>query len=65
MPQPADFTYVLSRFPAEGLSDLRPFYDRMPVDPYITGVFRERRFAHFIGSARDLPADSHQLPNAL
>ncbi len=60
MPQPADFTYVLSRFPAEGLLDLRPFYDRMPVDPYITGVFRERRFGHFIGSAYDLRRLPHQ-----
>ena len=54
MPLPADFTYALETFPAAGLPDLRPFYDRMPLDPYINGEFRRRRFAHFLGPARAL-----------
>ena len=57
---PADFTYVFEAFevleslPTAGLDDLRPFYERMPLDPYITGKFRQRRFAHFIGPADQL-----------
>ena len=59
MPLPADFTYVWQRFPADGLGDLRPAFDRMPLDPYITGQFRRRRFSHFLGPAHQLRRLSH------
>lgn len=59
MPLPSDFTFVLQSFPSAGLADLRPFYDRMPLDPYIDGVFRRRRFSHFIGPASNLRRLSH------
>jgi len=59
MTLPADFTYALQRFPADGLRDLRPFYDRLPLDPYITGQFRRRRFSHFLGPAHHLRRLSH------
>lgn len=59
MPLPADFTYALERFPAAGLADLRPFYDRLPLDPYIQGVFRRRRFSHFLGPATGLRRLDH------
>lgn len=51
MTRSADFAYELQTFPAAGLADLRPFYDRLPLDPYINGVFRRRRFSHFLGPA--------------
>jgi hypothetical protein len=54
MPPPADFTFVFETLPTTGLDDLRPFYERMPLDPYINGVFRRRRFAHFLGPAQAL-----------
>lgn len=46
-PQP-DFTYHLQTFPSDILGPVRPWYDRLPVDPYIAGHFRRRRFSHFL-----------------
>lgn len=54
MPLPSDFTFLLTQFPTSDLAALRPFYERLPLDPYITGVFRQRRFSHFIGPATRL-----------
>lgn len=52
MPLPHDFssfTYTFHQFPGDGLAELRPWYDRLPLDPYIQGTFRRRRFSHFRG----------------
>ena len=59
MTLPTDFSYALQTFPAMGLGDLRAFYDRMPLDPYINGVFRRRRFSHFLGPAHQLRRLGH------
>lgn len=59
MPLPADFRFALLQSPTEGLGNLRIFYDRLPVDPYINGQFRQRRFSHFVGSAERLRRLDH------
>ncbi len=59
MTLPTYFTYELQTFPATGIGDLQPFYDRLPLDPYINGVFRRRRFSHFLGPAQQLRRLGH------
>ncbi len=59
MPLPSDFTFLPIAFPTTGLAALRPFYDRLPLDPYIQGKFRTRRFSHFLGPAHRLRRLSH------
>jgi hypothetical protein len=54
------FDYHLETFPHPGLAELRPFFDRCPLDPYITGKFRRRRYSHFIGGADRLRRLDHQ-----
>jgi hypothetical protein len=56
---PPDFTFALQAFPTAGLADLRPSYDRLPLDPYIQGRFRQRRFSHFLGTADHLRRLGH------
>jgi hypothetical protein len=53
------FTYHLQNFPSAGLADLGPYFDRLPLDPYITGHFRRRRFSHFLGPADRLRRLDH------
>ena len=60
MPLPSDFTYQLTHFPTGDLAALRPFYDRLPLDPYITGVFRRRRFSRFMGHPSELRRLDHK-----
>ena len=43
------FLYTLDAFPAAALPELRPSFARLPLDPYIQGHFRRRRFSHFSG----------------
>ena len=59
MTLPADFTFALQTFPAEEMSALRPYYDRLPLDPYIRGEFRNRRFSRFLGPANKLRRLDH------
>lgn len=59
MTLPSDFTFALQTFPTVGLEELRPYYDRMPVDPYIQGEYRRRRFSHFRGPADRLQRLGH------
>ncbi len=59
MARPTDFTYALERLPTDGFADLRASYDCMPLDPYINGVFRRRRFSHFLGPAQHLRRLGH------
>jgi hypothetical protein len=59
MSLPHDFTYRLTNFPTPDLAALRPFYERLPLDPYIQGRFRQRRFSHFIGPAHALRRLEH------
>ncbi len=59
MPLPTAFRFALLQLPTDGLATLRPFYDRLPPDPYITGQFRRRRFSHFRGPAAQLQRLEH------
>lgn len=52
------FLYTLDAFPAATLPQLRPWFERLPLDPYISGHFRRRRFSRFTGppsALRHLP----------
>ncbi len=49
MPPRTGFEYHLQTFPSSGLAELRPYFERLPLDPYIAGRFRRRRFSHFLG----------------
>ena len=60
MPLPSDFTYLLTHFPTAEVAALRPFYDRLPLDPYIKGVFRRRRFSRFRGHASEMRRLDHK-----
>ena len=60
MPLPSDFTYLLTHFRTAEVAALRPFYDRLPLDPYIKGVFRRRRFSRFMGRASELRRLDHK-----
>jgi hypothetical protein len=70
MPVPRDFTYVSSCLfaadEAPALAALTPWYDRLPLDPYIQGTFRRRRFSHYRGpaGARQRLAHMHFLQSA-
>ncbi|MBA3710655.1 MAG: 2OG-Fe dioxygenase family protein [Planctomycetes bacterium] len=59
MPPRTDFSFHLQGFPAAGLSELRSYFDRLPLDPYITGIFRRRRFSHFLGTPDRLKRLDH------
>ena len=59
MPLSSDFTYLLTHFSTAEVAALRPFYDRLPLDPYIQGVFRRRRFSRFLGPASRLRRLEH------
>lgn len=60
MPAPsADFTFSFQRIPLAGFAELHPFYARLPLDPYIQGRFRQRRFSHFLGPAQQLRRLGH------
>jgi len=50
----SDFDFHLQRFPDHGLAALRPLFDRLPLDPYISGHFRRRRYSHFLAPAAGL-----------
>ena len=50
MPPRTDFEFLLDRFPAADLASFAPFFALMPVDPYIQGHFRRRRFSRFVGA---------------
>ena len=60
MPLPVGFRFALLQASTDGLANLRPFYDRMPVDPYIKGQFRQRRFSHFVGPSQQLRRLDHR-----
>lgn len=59
MPLPSNFTYLQTNFATTGIAALRPFYDRLPLDPYIQGVFRRRRFSRFRGTGSTLRRLDH------
>jgi hypothetical protein len=54
-----DFLFHLQHFPQAGLDELRPFFERLPLDPYINGRFRRRRFSHFLGDSEHLRRLDH------
>jgi hypothetical protein len=53
------FLYTLDAFPAAALPGLRPWFADLPIDPYIQGHFRRRRFSRFIGR----PGQLKHLPH--
>lgn len=59
MTLPPNFTFALQTFPATEISTLRPYYNRLPLDPYIRGEFRHRRFSRFLGPATKLRRLDH------
>ena len=59
MPGAPNFLYTFATFPADGLAQMAPSFARLPVDPYIAGAFRRRRFSHFIGRADALRRLKH------
>jgi hypothetical protein len=55
------FQYTLDTFgSAAGLAALRPTFSDLPIDPYITGHFRRRRYSHFSGRPGTLRRLKHQ-----
>jgi hypothetical protein len=54
-----DFEFHLQTFPTGGIPDLRPFFDDLPLDPYISGHFRRRRYSHFRGPAHAIERLRH------
>ena len=40
-------SYILETLPDLPLDSIRPFFDRLPADPYISGHYRFRRLSHF------------------
>lgn len=59
MPPPTGFEFALNQIPLAGFAELAPFYERLPLDPYINGKFRQRRFSHFRGPAARLRRLEH------
>lgn len=55
-----DFDFHLQTFPSEALHELRPYFDDLPLDPYISGHFRRRRYSHFRGPASALKRLDHK-----
>ena len=40
-------SYVVETIGDDNVQAIRPFFDRLPVDPYFEEGFRFRRFSHF------------------
>ena len=53
----AAFDYKLQMLSALDTDSVNPFFDNLPVDPYIQGSFRRRRFSRFTGT----PGNLHRL----
>ncbi len=59
-PQHAAFDYKLEKFAALDTSRFEPFFANLPVDPYIQGHFRRRRFSRFTGTPESLHRLEHK-----
>lgn len=54
-----DFEYLVGSFQREGFPALGAFFDRLPLDPYIKGRFRRRRYSHFRGPSERMQRLDH------
>ena len=59
-PQLAPFDYKLQMLSALDTGSVGPFFDNLPVDPYIQGQFRRRRFSRFTGTPENLQRLEHK-----
>src|SRR5215469_11640893 len=55
-----DFDYKLQRTANIDFSVFRPSFTNLPLDPYIQGTFRRRRFSRFTGPAENLSRLAHK-----
>jgi hypothetical protein len=55
-----DFDYKLQRTANIDFSVFRPSFTNLPLDPYIQGTFRRRRFSRFTGPAENLFRLAHK-----
>ncbi len=54
------FDYKLEMFAGLDANCFAPFFDNLPVDPYIQGQFRRRRFSRFTGTPENLHRLEHK-----
>ena len=59
-PLHAAFDYKLEKFAALNAAIFEPFFSNLPVDPYIQGQFRRRRFSRFTGTPENLHRLEHK-----
>ena len=59
-PLHAAFDYKLEKFAALNAATFEPFFANLPVDPYIQGKFRRRRFSRFTGTPENLHRLEHK-----
>jgi hypothetical protein len=57
---PAAFDYKLEMFSGLDTACFEPFFANLPVDPYIQGHFRRRRFSRFTGLPENLQRLEHK-----
>ena len=56
----AAFDYKLEKFASLEATQFEPFFANLPVDPYIEGQFRRRRFSRFTGTPDNLHRLEHK-----
>jgi hypothetical protein len=56
----ADFDYKFQRISNIHAAGSAPFFTNLPLDPYIQGGFRRRRFSRFQGSPENLTRLEHK-----
>jgi hypothetical protein len=56
----ADFDYKLQRLSSARTEVFSPFFANLPLDPYVQGTFRRRRFSRFQGEPEDLTRLEHK-----
>ncbi len=57
----ADFDYKLQRLSSAPAEVFSPFFANLPLDPYIEGTFRRRRFSRFQGGPENLMRLEHKF----
>jgi hypothetical protein len=56
----ADFDYKLQRLSSARTEVFSPFFANLPLDPYIEGTYRRRRFSRFQGEPENLVRLEHK-----
>src|ERR1700747_3392429 len=59
-PRNIDFDYKLQRLSSLRFAAFDPYFLNLPLDPYIQGKFRRRRFSRFQGAPEDLKRLEHK-----